>query len=253
MAVWKCIPFAACPLVLFLSSETLATERSAVAQACITSSEAGTRAQQDNALRAARRHFLDCAAPACPTVIRSDCARRVEEIDAVQPSLVVGAKDARGVDLVDVRVSIDGENVTGHEAGQAWPVEPGPHVIHFERPGKVPREIRVLVRTGDRNRAVIATLEDAATPSGPKSTDTARSFPLGAAIAAGVGVAALASFGYFGATGLGQRARLSDTCGPRCTSDELAPLQTSFIAADVSLAIGIVALGLATYLKFGTN
>ena len=58
---------------------------------------------------------------------------------------------------------------------------------------------------------------------------------------------ALGSFAYFGITGNQQKTTLRNTCGDHCTDEQVSPLKTKYILADVSLGIGIVALGLAAY------
>jgi len=63
----------------------------------------------------------------------------------------------------------------------------------------------------------------------------------------GVGAVAFASFGYFGLSGLSKRSDL-DKCTPHCRQDDIDATRRSFLVADVSLGIGIVAAALGTYL-----
>jgi hypothetical protein len=231
--------------VVCLGGDALATERSAAAQSCINASEAGTKAEDRGALRDARRHFVSCALPTCPAVIRTDCAHRVEEIDAVQPTVIIGAKDARGADLTDFRVVVDGEDMTAREPGRALLLDPGPHVIRVEHPGKIASESKVLIRSGERDRSIVVTLGDVTSTEEPEKE---KPLPVNLTVAGGIGAVALVSFTYFGLKGLDQR-----SCAPNCTSDQVADVRTSFIVADVSLIVGLASLGVAAYLALTTH
>jgi hypothetical protein len=220
--------------------------------ACVQASEKGLDARDRGALRAARAHFVTCAADTCPKPMRVDCARWLDEVDANLPSIVVGAKDAHGGDLFDFRVKVDSEAVEDVQSGRPIVLDPGPHVVRFER-GRPPavevREVKVLLRTGERNRAVLATMETAGTSDKPEKKDDARSSSVPAAswVFGGLGVLALGGFGTFAVLGAQEKARLRTACSPGCTDADVSALRTDYLVADISLGVGIVALGLATY------
>lgn len=219
--------------------------------ACVQASEKGLDARERGALRAARAHFVTCAADACPKSMRVDCARWLDEVDASLPSIVVGAKDASGTDLFDVRVKVDGEPVEDVHSGRPVVLDPGPHVVHFER-GKAPnleiRDVRVLLRTGERNRPVLATLDGGAgTSTTPTPSTSGSAVPVATWVFGGIGVLALGAFGTFAVIGSEEKSRLRDACSPTCTDRDIGALRTNYIVADISLGVGLVALGLATY------
>jgi hypothetical protein len=64
-----------------------------------------------------------------------------------------------------------------------------------------------------------------------------------------VGVAGGASFTYWGLTGRQEAEVLADTCGVdrSCTKSQVDPVRTKLIVADVSLGLGVVALGAAIW------
>lgn len=221
---------------------------------CLQASEKGQDARERGALRAARAHFVACAADSCLKTMRVDCARWLDELETSIPTIVVGARDGSGADLFDVRVKVDGEPVEDVQAGRPIVLDPGPHVVRFER-GKAPllevREVKVLLRTGERNRSVVATMTGR---EGPRDTDRdegssrrASSVPTASWIFGGIGVLALGSFGTFAVLGAQEKARLRTTCSPGCSDTEVSTLRTDYLVADISLGVGIVALGLATY------
>ena len=239
-----------CVCVVHLPSQAFAD----VGATCIAASEKGNDARDRGALRAARAHFVTCAADACPKSMRVDCARWLDEVDASIPSIVVGAKDGRGGDLFDIRVKVDGEPVEDVQAGRPLVLDPGPHVVRFER-GKGPsletQELKVLLRTGERNRSVIATMGAAPSRDGvgppPPPPTRGGGVPTATWIFGGIGVVGLGVFGTFALIGTQEKSRLRDTCSPGCTDADVSSLRTDFIVADISLGVGIVALGVATY------
>jgi hypothetical protein len=66
----------------------------------------------------------------------------------------------------------------------------------------------------------------------------------------GVGALGLLSFTYFGLIGRAEAAELEDGCGrtKTCREDQVTPVRKKLIVADVSLSVGIMSLGAATYL-----
>ncbi len=67
-------------------------------------------------------------------------------------------------------------------------------------------------------------------------------WPLG-----GLGLASVGAFAYFGLSGKAQENTLREKtgCAPFCTPAQTDPVQTKFLIANLSLGVGIVALGAA--------
>jgi hypothetical protein len=229
---------------------------------CVKSSEDGISARDHGRLREARKDFVTCAADACPKQLRIDCARWLDDVEQSLPTVVFGARGADGSDLFDITVSVDGEKVTGHEQGKAVALDPGPHVVRFERPSSKPATMKILLRAGEHNRPIVAKLlpenakengkEDGEKehhvdilPTGPESGPH---IPTPSLVLGAVGLGALGSFTFFAITGAQEKEQLRSSCSPRCTDDQVSPLKTRYVVADVSLGIAIVSLGIATYL-----
>ena len=222
---------------------------------CLKGFELGTAARDRGKLRDARKHFVTCAADTCSKTLRVDCAKLLDDVDASMPTVVFGAKDARDADLFDVSVYVDGERVVGHEQGQAVPFDPGPHVVRFERDGSKPVEEKVLLRAGERNRPVIARFgaaearaERPSRREDPAKVSTPSTVPASSIVLGAIGLGAVGSFVFFALTGSQEKDRLQMACAPACTDADVSGLKTSYIAADISLGVGVVALGVATYL-----
>ncbi|WP_437954731.1 hypothetical protein WME76_24520 [Sorangium sp. So ce119] len=234
-----------------------ARARAGDAEACFTASEEGQRLRDDGHLRDARARFIACGAVACPALVRSDCAGWLSDVTARVPTLILSAQDEQGQDVADVQVTLDGAPLAARLDGKAVEVDPGEHVLRFERAGSAPVALRLVVREGEKLRRVSARLARPATaragattpgggPIAPRE-DQAASPPASSLllpIALG-GVAAAGGVAY-AALGLSARAdadRLRTTCAPRCAEADVDAVRTKVIAANVAFGVGVAALG----------
>jgi hypothetical protein len=211
-------------------------------RACIDAATSGQRLRDQGALLAARDAFEGCAAESCPAVVRADCAAWASEVKAEIPALVLGARDASGNDLLDVRVFIDGALVATRLDGRARPLDPGPHRLRFERDGATPITLDVVLRAGERARDVTATFGPLPARESPPVAS-----PSGRAIAfaslAGTALLAAGSLTYFGLRARGEAEDLRARCAPSCTADDTRALRTDLTLADVSIGVAVVSLG----------
>ncbi|HWP08995.1 MAG TPA: hypothetical protein VNN72_24805 [Polyangiaceae bacterium] len=215
--------------------------------ACVKSAENAQTERSAHRLRAARERLLACAQASCPSVVRNDCATWLSEVDQLLPSVVVQARDTRGLELFDVRVIVDGQLVTSHLDGLAVPVDPGSHLFQFEADGAPTLQQQILIREGEKGRALPITLAaPAPTPAHPKPT---RRTPPLTYVFGGLGIAGLAGFTYFGIKGTADAAELRDSCGKdkSCRQDQVDPVHRELVVADVCLAVGLVSMGTALY------
>jgi hypothetical protein len=124
--------------------------------ACVQANLSAQEQRRADHFAAARAALATCADPSCPAVIRHDCGTRLEELARVQPSLVFDVKDEKGADLVDVTVTLDGQTLGERLDGKPVDVDPGPHVLRFDAPGRSPISQQLLVNEGDaRRRAAV--------------------------------------------------------------------------------------------------
>ncbi len=150
-------------LALGLSARDAAAQRTAPGaggssgdskQACVASSEKAQRFRLDGKLGEAQHELLICSRESCPSVVRADCNMWLNEVAALMPSIVVGAKDESGGDIVDVRVFVDGHQVQSRLDGKSMAVPTGEHTVRLERDGAQPMEQKVLIREGEKARAI---------------------------------------------------------------------------------------------------
>jgi hypothetical protein len=200
---------------------------------CLEAYEKGQRLRLKHQLREARAEFLLCARAPCPASFRPECTQWFDDVQLLVPSVIVRA-DA------DTRVLIDG--VVVKVDGTPIELDPGEHLVRFEPKGAAPTEQKVLIVEGEKARALTAPATTLATPPPPSEPKTS----VVPWIFVGVGAVALGSFGYFGATGLGQRNRL-DECHPYCAQSDIDTAKRNFVIADVSLGVSLVSFGFAAY------
>jgi hypothetical protein len=136
------------------------------ADQCIDANAAGQSLRRDGKFAQARAKLTICTDPACPQIIRSDCAQRIDELDRAQPTLVFDAKDVDGNDVLSVRVGSDGHVLTEKMTGVALAIDPGEHVFTFEAPGRPTVTRTFLVKEGDKDRRERVVFAGAQMPPG---------------------------------------------------------------------------------------
>ena len=168
-----------------------------VAAACIEASEKAQTLQDEGKYAHATEHYLACAAEQCPAVLRADCNRFLAELRRIQPSIVIVARDAKGIDLRDVEVRIDGRQVLTHLDGRPIELDPGDHAIELVAAGQVQRE-RIVVASGEKDRLITSTSNLPASrpaaeprPAPASPVRPARPSFLGPIVLGGVGLANL--------------------------------------------------------------
>jgi hypothetical protein len=237
-------------------------------QQCLAASDQGQQFRDDGNYRRGREAFAQCARDVCPALVRHDCLKWLADLEQSYPSVVVGAKNDKGDDLIDVTVLIDGAALMSKLDGKPTLVDPGAHVLRFETAGYPPVEQRLVVHAGEKNRLLVAQFGTPAPPtsgapapppttvvplpatpidSGPPSHGTR---PL-AWVLGGVAVAAFGVEAYFGVTGLSDRNTLkAQPCAQTatCSGSAVDSIRTKFLVSDVALGVGAVSAAVAIYL-----
>lgn len=234
---------------------------------CTNAHFEGQRLRGAGQLRKARDRFLTCAKTTCPGAVQVECVQFLSELDVVQPSIVVDARDESGEPILDVRVSVDGEPIADRLNGLALNVDPGEHMLRFTlKDGKV-KEQRVVMLERDRARRVSVRFgpgsenppasSDSASGAAPRQDVASRDdggVPASFWVLGAFGGAALVTGGVFGSVALAKRSHLGDTCGSTrtCDAGEVSTMHTYALVADISLAVGAGAV-LATTALFLTR
>jgi hypothetical protein len=219
---------------------------------CVAAYEATQTLRKEGALVEAREKALSCAQDGCPAVIRDDCTAWVSDIEKSTPSIVLSVSDGTGKDVIDVTVSIDGKVVKEKLDGKSIPLDPGSHKLHLESPGLPAYDQDVVAREGEKNRAIVVKLGgDNTADVGGDKTPTAVDRPTPASVYAlgAVGIVGLGAFTAFALMGNAKKSDLdSQNCKPNCAQSDVDSIKSKYLLADISLGVGVVALGAATVL-----
>jgi hypothetical protein len=206
---------------------------------CVSTYDHALALKKQGELIEAHSSFAECTLPSCPGPVRDECAAQVRRLGAVIPTVVPAARARQGGELTDVRVLVNGRVLSESIDGRAHRLNPGPHQFRFETAGARPKTLSVVLAEGDRLRKIEVELEIGVDPEPAP-------IPTMAWVLGGVGLAGLLGFTYFGLSGLAEERDL-ESCEPACSRERTDDLKRTYLFADISLAIGIVALGGASY------
>ncbi len=230
--------------------------------ACIAAAEHELAVRKEQKLRDALKELAVCAAPACPAAVRNECNRRLVELNAALPTVVLSATDGTGNDMSAVTVTIDGAPLAAALDGRAVAVDPGNHVFRFEAAGKTAVEKTVIVGEGVKDRHIevafapasgAAVVAPVPSPSAsahplPPSSDTGRGGGVRTAgwVVGSVGLAGGIAAGVFGGLAIAGASNAKSECLLNCSANTnpaaRADMQTASTYATVSTA-GFIAGG----------
>ena len=230
---------------------------------CIKNFEESQVYRQQSRLVEAQDALRVCARSDCPALVSAKCAEWLAEVDRALPTVVFGAQ-ADGVDTADVRVLERGTLLSANVDGRAIPMNPGEHLFRFEHAGSAPVERTVVLREGEKRRAVsvafaapprreppaAVTAAPAPVPASAASGSERRRVPTATWLLGGLGVVALGSFAYFGVSALDRSSTLRDTCAPTCANSDVADIKTKNTISGISLGVALASLGAAAYFFF---
>lgn len=214
---------------------------------CASAYEQAQVLRKERKLKEAEEQLAVCSETACSAFVRRDCARWAKEVEAAMPTVVFQVRDASGKPLEGARVLFDGKVLKDPIDEAEVEIDPGDHVLRYELPGADSIEQSVSFREGEKARklSVMFDTPSAAPPPPPPSGGGPPVLPI---VLGGVGVVGVAAFVTLGVVGKNQRDELRETCAPACSEDDVSSVRTKLVLADVSLGVGLVALGVGTYL-----
>jgi hypothetical protein len=237
------------PMAMLTALAFLAPTRPARAAdnaACVIAAENGQRLRKEHKLGPSREQFLICARAECPGVVSLDCEQWLGEVEKGMASVVIKPKDVRGQDVADVRVLVDGAVAIEHLASAPLMLEPGTHTVRCEHAGFEPVEQRVELAAGERGRVLAIELHEQAAPVPTRVEKASPGVPAVAWVLGGVGVVGMGGFAFFGLSSNNLHDQLVTECGHNCQNNSrYGTYQAEVTLADVSLAVGAVALSAA--------
>lgn len=236
---------------------------------CVAASEKAQQLRNAGKLSEARDQLAICGRAECPKIVAQDCTQWMSEVLGILPSVVPGAKDRRGRDLIDVKVSVDGKVMTGALDGKPIAVDPGVHTFKFETKGAPPAEEKVVVRQGEKNRILTVTLavgEEAPPAKKPGPIDVGNESdrreeprssapPIAPFVVGGLGVVALGAALYLALDANSDVQKLREECAPRCNQADVDDIDQRRVIAGVTAAGGgaLLIAGVVLFFVHGSS
>ena len=119
---------------------------------CIQSNGQAQSLRRDGRLAEARDQLRSCSDPKCPKTVATDCIKRLDELEAAQPTIVFDVKDGSGADVEVVKVSVDGRPLADKIDGTPFQVDPGDHAFTFELESQAPVTEHFVLTEGQKGR-----------------------------------------------------------------------------------------------------
>jgi hypothetical protein len=158
-------------------------------------------------------------------------------------SVVVRATDARGTDVLNVRVTMDGALLMHRLDGLAAPVDPGVHRFVFERDGSTTVTQDVTIREGEKARTIAVTLPDPPTPKREAPVRESKPlFPTSSLVLGGLGVVGVGTFVVYHLSAKSDLDAMRSECAPRCPADGVDTLDRKILVSNIALGAGATAL-----------
>jgi hypothetical protein len=226
--------------------------------------------QRSGKLVEAQAQLLTCAASACPTAVRLDCADRLQSVEQALPTVVFTPRDAGGGDTSAASLAVDGVVQSAPLDGTPVAVDPGTHTFTLILAGRAPVLLRLALKKGDRVRREVVFEATGGTagassegalgggsvgPRGSAQASAVLTRRIGWA-AIGAGAAGMTLGTVFGFVALGRRLSLGHACngGSECPDgqeDNIESMHVNAVASNVSFAIGVLGLAAGGVLLFG--
>ena len=218
--------------------------------ACIAASENELSVRKQGKVRDAINLLVVCAAPTCPDEIKGECGRRLIELNAALPTMVVRATDAAGNDLSGVNVTLDGAPLVLN--GRAVPADPGNHMLRFDVVGKPSVEKTVLLTEGEKDRRITVVVSDAVESTGSAQPSGGGRARLAGFAVGGAGIVGVVIGSVLGGLAISKSSSAKGECngpGGSCTGNTNVSathdMQTAGTFADASTGLFIAGGALA--------
>lgn len=234
-----------------LTLSLLAAQQEAAAipkEACLDAHGRGQDLREKGQLTRARQMFMTCAQSSCPSLVQGDCARFVEEVDRMVPSVSFGARDEKGTDLAATSVYVDDQLIaTRLDDGKSYEFDPGRHSVRFVHQDKE-TTLTLVLNQGEKARTVVAAFNDPRHADGHDASSSAPAvpapptphrpaFPL---VVAGAGAAALVAGGVIIGLGI---AKVPSNCSYSSKDCAAIPGDPSFSQAHDGASLANLGIG----------
>lgn len=224
---------------------------------CVKAFHDTQRLMRSGDLLEAHKQVVVCGSSACPATLARECIQWLRQVEEDTPTVVLEARDARGMDVTGVRVFCDGKPIAVRLDGHAIAVNPGLHTFRFIDNRNQTIEAQVIVRQGEKNRRITVTLSSPplqstarVAPPTPRteSRSTKAEFPSAVLWLGAGGVLGAASFGYFAWDAHTDLEAMRSGCAPNCEEADVDRARHKAWIADTSLGVGVLCFGIAGWM-----
>jgi hypothetical protein len=138
--------------------------RATTKEECLEAHGRGQDLRERGQLVRAKQTLTTCAQNVCPNIVQSDCARLVEELSHVVPTVTFAARDSSASDLPATLVYVDDVLLaTRLDDGKSYELDPGRHLVRYVHEGRE-TSMRVVVNQGEKGRVLLGTFVDPTAP-----------------------------------------------------------------------------------------
>lgn len=196
----------------------------------------------------ARKKFEACAIADCPKVIQKDCKNLGKTVEKSIPTLRLSLLEPNGKAVNGFEVELDGTALPLSASEDYVEVDPGERRLRLTAPNYPAAEVTVAAREGQKDRTIVVQFA-------PRDPASRKIRNLGQ-ILTGVGAFGIVTFAAFEVSARIDQGELGDRASrPKTDSDYdlVDRMHTKYLVADVSLGVGLVSLGVGTYLLLVTR
>lgn len=232
-----------CSAAAFLGLLAPSVPARAAPEACFKAYELGQRLDKDQRPLKARAQYARCS-ELCPEPLRKDCIAWQDAAESKLARIVLRITHVEA----DVAVYLDGTRLdprqfTGpvDQRPVLW-ITSGKHQLRASLPGYDDYSEQLDLLEGEERPVVISFRKrpEAAESPGAQTATW---------VAFGVGGLGVLGFAFFGSQGLSGKSDL-DGCRGHCSAEAVDDVRRDFLFADVSLIVGLVGIGVGTFLLF---
>ena len=233
--------------------------------ACIAAFDNGQTLRTEAKLIAAKKAFIQCAQEQCPDAVEEKCGEWLTELETTLPSVIVVIP--AGVAASELKLWIDDVERPEALQGRAVDLDPGQHVIRYQKGSDPAQEQPVVVAEGEQKKRIELTIAAPPDPD-PAPDPTPAPIPKPPTDEGGISPLVFIGFGIAGAgaivggiTGgiaLSKASDLEDACPNKvCAEDQrdafdsgnaLSHVSTvSFAIAGAGAVLGVVGIFLSDF------
>ena len=231
------------------------------ATACAHWHETAQVERFDGRLLEARAALRACAEESCPTFVRTDCRRWLDEVQGQIPTVVFEAMGNEGP-MTDVEVRLGDRIIKTQLDGKPVEVSTGISEFTFTEPSGEETVVRVSIHPGEVNHIVSADFRHSseapaavASPL-PESERVAlvdtRPIPASVMWAGATTLVATAVGATLGIVAKAKEGEAEGSCAPDCSDAVVSEISGFALAADIAFGVAL-ASGITTVVLFATR